>query len=89
MVWQLRRRAAVVILSVSALVFGCQPERINRTNFDRIEIGMTRKEVETLLGPPTGSYQGVLSWTTNHSHTVISVVVDGEGRVTEKSADNL
>lgn len=89
MVWQLRWQTAALLLSVTVLACGCQPERINRTNYDRVEVGMTRKEVETLLGPPTGSYQGVLSWTTNHSHTVISVVLDGEGRVTEKSADNL
>lgn len=89
MVWQLRRQTVALLLSVTALACGCQPDRINRTNYDQIEVGMTRKEVETFLGPPTGSYQGVLSWTTNHSHTVISVVLDGEGRVTEKSADNL
>ena len=89
MVWKLKRLTALVILSVASLVSGCQPERVNRTNYDRIEVGMQRKDVEAILGPPAGSYQGVLSWTTNHSHTVISVVLDGEGRVTEKSADNL
>ncbi|HET6424759.1 MAG TPA: outer membrane protein assembly factor BamE [Planctomycetaceae bacterium] len=89
MVRELRRLSRCIIVAALLLIGGCQPERVTKANFDRIEVGMTRAEVEAILGKPTGSYQGILSWTTNHSHTVISIVVDDQGRVSEKSADNL
>ncbi len=78
----------LLMLTVLALG-GCQSERVTKANFDRIEIGMTKAEIEAILGQPDNSYQGVLSWNTNHSKTVISVVLDDQGKVSEKNADNL
>lgn len=79
----------LMLVATVLVIAGCQPERVTRANFHRIQKGMKREEVEAILGKPEHSYQGVLSWSTNHSHTVISVVLDDKGRVDDKSADNL
>ena len=76
-------------LLLAFLLAGCQPERVTRANYDRLEIGMKLSEAEAILGKPDHNYQGVVSWSTNHSQTVVSVVLDDQGRVSEKSADNL
>ncbi len=71
------------------LVSGCAPSTVTRENFDRIEPGMTRAEVEKILGPPHTSYQGILSWKTDHEQKIITVVLDNRGQVSEKNADGL
>jgi hypothetical protein len=70
-------------------ISGCAPSTVTRENFDRIELGMPRAEVEKILGPPHGSYQGILSWRTDHSQKIITVVLDNRGQVSEKNADGL
>ena len=48
---------AAALLPVPVVVSVLSPHpRINREVFDRIEIGMTRREVEVLLGAPPGDY---------------------------------
>jgi hypothetical protein len=46
---------AVVAAGVVVLWPRPAPERITRENYDRIRAGMTRAEIETILGPP-GDY---------------------------------
>ncbi len=46
----------VMLASTGAYVLWPQPDRITKANYERIEEGMTRAEVEALLGPP-GNYQ--------------------------------
>ncbi len=42
------------LLLALALVFsGCRGERLTRANVDEVSDGMTRKQVESILGPPT------------------------------------
>src|SRR5262245_29182227 len=59
---RLRSRKAVlvdILLAAVALVcWALAPEgrRINRAGFDRIKDGMTRAEVEAILGAPPGDY---------------------------------
>ncbi len=89
MVSRLRHCGWCMVAMLVLAFAGCHQERITRANYDRIEIGMTRAEVEAILGKPQNSYQGVLSWNTNHSHTVISVVLDDRGCVSDKNSDNL
>jgi hypothetical protein len=89
MVRSLTKIRGMVLTATMLVLAGCQPERVTRANFDRIKEGMKRAEVEAILGKPENSYQDVLSWSTNHSQTVISVVLDDQGRVSEKNADNL
>jgi hypothetical protein len=85
-----RHAKALLALFLSAcLLSGCGPSPITRTNFDRIQPGMTQAEVEAILGAPHSKYQGTLSWKTNHERTIITVVLDDEGRVDTKSADGL
>lgn len=89
MVRSLTTFRCLMLIAMALVIAGCRAERVTRANFNRIETGMTRAEVEAILGKPENSYQGVLSWSTNHSRTVISVVLDDKGRVDSKSADNL
>jgi hypothetical protein len=49
---------AVLLLAVGGFVLWPRPNRVARENFDRIREGMTRAEVEAILGPP-GDYQTV------------------------------
>jgi hypothetical protein len=58
----MRRRTLLVLLAGLAVVVAArvivlwqQPDRITRENCDRIREGMTRAEVEAILGPP-GDY---------------------------------
>jgi hypothetical protein len=47
---------AVVVAAVAVVLWPRPPSRITRANYDRIRAGMTRAEVETILGPP-GDYR--------------------------------
>ena len=60
----MRRRTLLVMLAGLAVVIAAgvvvlwprpASERITRENYDRIRAGMTRAEIETILGPP-GDY---------------------------------
>jgi hypothetical protein len=59
----MRRRKLLVALAGLAVVVAAgvialwptRPNRVTRENYDRIQIGMTRAEVEAILGPP-GDY---------------------------------
>jgi hypothetical protein len=71
----MRRRKLLVALAALAVVIAAgvvvpgpspEPSLVTRENFDRIQVGMSRAEVEAILGPPgdyrTGPVQGVLVW---------------------------
>jgi hypothetical protein len=64
----MRRRKLLVVLAGLAVVVAVgavvlwprgEPDRITQANFDRIHEGMTRAEVETLLGPPNLTWAGL------------------------------
>jgi hypothetical protein len=42
----------VVLAGVAAFALWPRPGRITRENYDRISAGMSRAEVEVILGPP-------------------------------------
>jgi hypothetical protein len=46
----------LALVGVAAFVAWPRPDRITRENFDRIKVGMSRAEVEAILGPP-GDYR--------------------------------
>jgi hypothetical protein len=51
--WPMSRRISVVVLIALiavSLVVGCS--KINKENYDKIQVGMTYDEVEALLGTP-------------------------------------
>ena len=48
----LRSMSALVL--VAALLFaGCSDQRITKANVDEVTEGMSKKQVESILGPPT------------------------------------
>ena len=63
-----KRRAAWVGAAAVAAVFAApvgwwllQPPGISRAGFERIRVGMTRREVEAILGEPEGRYRGTMA----------------------------
>lgn len=88
-----RRRwgAPVRALAIAAalLCAGCGPSPVTREAFERIEPGMTRAEVEAVLGKAHESYQGILTWRGDHSKRIITITLDDRGRVAEKTAEGL
>lgn len=53
------RNAGVAAIGVVLITLvGCGDSRVNKANFDKINIGMTLKEVQDLLGPGTKQSEG-------------------------------
>lgn len=77
-----------LLLLCSILIGGCAPSVINRENFEKIQVGMSRAEVEAILGPPTQDYQGVLTWKASETK-LINVVLDDRKLVSEKDMEGL
>jgi hypothetical protein len=50
-----------ILVAAGALVLWPRPDRITQENFDRIRAGMSRAEVEAVLGGPPGDYRS--AWT--------------------------
>ena len=75
------RTLAVVCLLV---VSGCA-DAVNVANFDRIQPGMTVKEVEEIMGGRRPeSYQTLKTWRGSNSHT-ITIEIDDRGLVVNKT----
>ncbi len=53
--WKLLAVAGLALASVAAFALWPRPNRFTREDYDRIHKGMTRAEVEAILGPP-GDY---------------------------------
>jgi outer membrane protein assembly factor BamE (lipoprotein component of BamABCDE complex) len=49
----LKMVAALVIAAVVCLASGCSDKRITKANVDEVTEGMSKKQVESILGPPT------------------------------------
>lgn len=64
---------------------GCS-DPINQKNFDRIQVGMTLKEVEAIMGRRPESYQTFKTWRGSNSRT-ISVEIDDREIVVNKTRD--
>lgn len=48
-----RARLQIVFLLVSAFLFSCNSQRLTQANVDQVTEGMSKKQVESILGPPT------------------------------------
>src|SRR3982750_102658 len=46
-------RVALLLSAVLCLVSSCSDKRITKANVDEIPEGMSKKQVESILGPPT------------------------------------
>lgn len=42
-----------LFMAVAIVLTGCRGKRLTRANVDEVSDGMTRKQVESILGPPT------------------------------------
>ena len=47
------RRLQCVCLALGALLFSCTGERLTSANVDQVTEGMSKKQVESILVPPT------------------------------------
>jgi outer membrane protein assembly factor BamE (lipoprotein component of BamABCDE complex) len=45
--------AALILGAVLCLATGCSDKRITKANVDEVTEGMSKKQVESILGPPT------------------------------------
>ena len=77
--------AVAVTLGVLAML----PPRpgVTKENFDRIEVGMTRAEVEVILGGPAGPAFRRRSrdeWDSNENDDSVAIRFDNNDRVLEK-----
>ena len=46
-------RVVVCALTVALCLTGCSEKRIHKRNVDEVTDGMSKKQVESILGPPT------------------------------------
>jgi len=46
-------RRQVILLLVSALLLSCSGQRLTQANVEQVTEGMSKKQVESILGPPT------------------------------------
>ena len=49
----LRSRSTLLLLTTLIALASCHGKRLTRANVDQVSNGMTRKQVESILGPPT------------------------------------
>ena len=47
------RLAAILLLAVALTMNGCRGKRLTKANVAEVTDGMSRKQVESILGPPT------------------------------------
>lgn len=65
---------------------GCR-DNVTLQNYNRVEIGMTLKQVEAIFGGPGESYQGLKTWRGAGSKHSITVEFDDRGLVVTKTRD--
>src|SRR5260370_1056805 len=78
--------AACVCLTLAVLAMLPPPPGVTLPNIERIKDGMTRAEVETILGGPGESlmHDSILSWASRQKETQIIVFFDDANRVIRK-----
>jgi outer membrane protein assembly factor BamE (lipoprotein component of BamABCDE complex) len=45
-------RHQIILLVISASLFSCSDQRLTQANVDQVTEGMSKKQVESILGPP-------------------------------------
>ena len=48
-----RARLQMLVVLISAFLFSCNSQRLTQANVDQVTEGMSKKQVESILGPPT------------------------------------
>ena len=72
---------------VLALALSGCADNVTLQNYNRIETGMTLKQVEAIFGGPGESYQGLKTWRGGGSRHTITVEFDDRGLVVTKTRD--
>ena len=47
------KQVKIVCALVGVLLFACSSQRLTQANVDQVTEGMSKKQVESILGPPT------------------------------------
>ena len=76
----------LLLIAVLALAIGGCADNVTLQNCNRIQTGMTLKEVETIFGRPGESYQGLKTWRGSGGRT-ITVEFDDRGLVVNQTRD--
>jgi len=70
------------------MLCGCTTQ-VTLDNFNKIQPGMSRAEVEAILGPPNQKYQDtIFTWKNGETRT-ITVIIDDRGLVDRKDMEGL
>ncbi|OYW19426.1 MAG: hypothetical protein B7Z55_08850 [Planctomycetales bacterium 12-60-4] len=78
-----------MVLLVAMACCGCGADSITLANYEKIQPGMTKDEVEAILGPARQNYQqGILTWSSGGSR-IITIVFDDRGLVDKKDMEGL
>ena len=77
--------ARLVFAVMLVLALGGCADSVTLQNFQRIETGMTLKQVEDIFGRPGESYQGIKTW--RSGGRTITVEFDDRGLVVNRDRD--
>ncbi len=78
-----------LLLCLTLTLAGCGPEVVTRENFEKSQPGMTRAEVDAILGPGGSNYQqGIVTWQSGTKKN-ITVIFDDRKMVSEKTMEGL
>lgn len=76
-------------LAVALGMIGCGPGVVTQANFEKLQPGMTRAQVEAIMGPPHQNYQqGILTWSAGPKKE-ITVILDDRGILDQKTMEGL
>ena len=75
-----------LFIAVLTLVFSGCADKVTLQNYNRIQTGMTLKQVEAIFGGPGKSYQGLKTWRGSGGRT-ITVEFDDRGLVVSQTRD--
>jgi len=83
------RHSALVILGrftlivMLALILSCSSKRITKANVDQVAEGMSKKQVESILGPPTSRTTDLYVY--RQGKDTVSIVFQGDKVQSKKS----
>ncbi len=77
----------LLLVAMLALALSGCADNVTLQNYNRIETGMTLKQVEEIFGRPGESYQGLKTWRGAGSKHTITVEFDDRGVVVMKTRD--
>ena len=83
-----RRESVRLVAGLLLMACGCST-KVTLDNFNKIQPGMSRAEVEAILGPPDQKYQDtIFTWKNGETRT-ITIVIDDRGLVERKDMEGL